>query len=79
MTASDEIVWLLKDGEWHDLKEITEKITLPKYKTEIAVSFLGEYDFIQFNEKDRKVRLQPAIHEFIYEIQRLEKEEALSH
>ena len=79
MTAIDEILWLLKDGEWHDLKEIKEKITLPKYKTEIAVSFLGEYDFIQFNEKDRKVRLQPAIHEFIYEIQRLEKEEALSH
>ena len=79
MTVIDEILWLLKDGKWHNLEEVTEKTTLSKYKTEIAVSFLWEYDFINFNKNDRKVRLQPTIHKFIYEIQRLEKEEALSH
>ena len=79
MTAIDEILWLLKDGEWHDLKEITEKTSLPKFKAEIAVSFLGKYDFILFNETARKVRLQPSMLDFIDEIQRIEKEEALSH
>ncbi len=78
MSAIDEILWVLKDGEWHDLKEITKKLALPKIKAEIAVSFLGEYDFIQLNKNDRRVKLQPSTLEFIKEIQRLEKE-TLSH
>ena len=74
MSAIDEILCLLKDGEWHDLKEITKKVALPKFKAEIAVSFLGEYDFIQLNKKVRRVKLQPSMFEFIEEIQHLEKE-----
>ena len=74
MSAIDEILWLLKDGEWHDLKEVTKKIALPKSKAEMAVSFLGEYDFIQLNENIKRVKLQPLILKFIEEIQRLEKE-----
>jgi len=73
MSAIDEILCLLKDGEWHDLKEITEKVALPKFKAEMAVSFLGEYDFIQLNENIGRVKLQPSILKFIEEIQRLEK------
>jgi DNA-binding IclR family transcriptional regulator len=78
MSAIDEILCLLKDGEWHDFEEITKKVDLPKFKAEIAVSFLEEYDFIQLNENIRRVKLQPSILKFIEEIQRLEKE-ALSH
>ena len=73
MSAIDEILCLLKDGEWHDLKEITKEVALPKFKAEMAVSFLGEYDFIQLNENIRRVKLQPSILKFIEEIQRLEK------
>ena len=78
MSIIDEILWLLKDGEWHDLKEIAEKAALPKVKAEMIVSFLGEYDFVQLNENTKKVRLQPPLLEFIKEIQRLEQETALS-
>jgi len=78
MSAIDEILCLLKDGEWHDLKEITKKVALPKFKAEMAVSFLLEYDFIQLNENIKRVKLQPSILKFIEEIQRLEKE-GLSH
>jgi DNA-binding IclR family transcriptional regulator len=74
MSAIDEILYLLKDGEWHELKEITKKVALPQFKVELAVNFLEEYDFIQLNESVRKVKLQPAILRFIEEIQRLEKE-----
>jgi hypothetical protein len=79
MSVIDEILWLLRDGEWHDLEEIKEFVSLPKFKVEIAVNFLGEYDFIQVNEKAGKVRLQPSILEFIKNIQRIEREEQLSH
>ena len=74
MSAIDKVLWLLKDGEWHDLTEITEKVALPKFKAEIVVSFLWEYDFIQLNKNVRRVKLQPSMLEFIEEIQRLEKE-----
>jgi len=73
MSAIDEILWLLKDGEWHDLKEVAKKVALPKSKAEMVASFLGEYDFIQLNENVKRVKLQPSMLEFIEEIQRLEK------
>jgi DNA-binding IclR family transcriptional regulator len=79
MSAIDEILWLLKDGEWHNVKEITEKVALPKFKAEMVVSFLGEYDFIQLNENTKRIKIQPSMLEFIEEIQRLEQEDASSH
>ena len=79
MSAFDEILWLLRDGKWHNLKEIGENIALSKFKAEIAVNFLGEYDFIQLNTKAKRIRLQPSILEFINKIQRIEEEETLSH
>jgi hypothetical protein len=79
MSVIDEVLWLLRDGEWHNLKEITENIALSKFKVEIAINFLGEYDFIQLNEKEEKIRLQPSILKFLKNIQRIEKEEQLSH
>jgi DNA-binding IclR family transcriptional regulator len=79
MSAIDEILLLLKDGEWHDLKEITEKIALPKVKAEMVVSFLSEYDFIQLNENHKKIKLKPPTHDFFEKIQRIEKEDDLRH
>jgi DNA-binding IclR family transcriptional regulator len=79
MSTIDEILWLLKDGEWHDLEEIAEKAEIPQVKAEMVVSFLGEYDFIQINKDLKKVKLKPSILEFFNEIQRIEKEDALRH
>ena len=74
MSAIDEILWLLEDGKWHELREIQKKVALPPIKTEIAVNFLGEYNFILLNEKTKKAKLQSSTRKFIKEIQRLEKE-----
>jgi len=79
LSVADEILWLLKDGKWHNLEEIIGECSLPKSKVKIAVNFLWEYDFIQVNEKGRKARLRPLMLKFIGEIQRVEKEEALSY
>jgi hypothetical protein len=79
MSVIDEILWLLSDGKWHDLKKLGEDIALSKFKVEIAINFLGEYNFVQQNTKTKMIRLQPSILEFINKIQRVEKEEALTH
>ncbi|MGD9130662.1 MAG: hypothetical protein PVH73_03715 [Candidatus Bathyarchaeota archaeon] len=78
MSAIDEIMWLLKDGKWHKLEEITKRLALPRIKAELAVSFLREYDFIQLNKNSGRAKLQPSTLEFVKGIQHLEKE-ALSH
>ena len=75
MSAIDEIVWLLKDGKWHDLKEVTQKAAVTQDKAEMIISFLGEYNFIQLNENVKRIKLQPSILEFFEEIQRLENAE----
>ena len=75
MLAIGEILLLLKDGEWHDLKEITQKLALSKNKAEMAVNFLREYDFVTLSE-DATVRIQPTILKFIETTQRLDKEDA---
>ena len=78
LSTIDEILWLLKDGRWHKLEEITEKSSLAKYKAKMAIGFLQEYSFIQVDENGRKARLYPPMLNFLDEIQRVEKKEILS-
>ena len=79
MSTIDEILWLLEDGEWHNLEEIAEKFEIPKKKAEMVLSFLVEYDFIQINDWGKRVKINPSIFKFFKDIQRIEKEDALSH
>jgi DNA-binding IclR family transcriptional regulator len=75
--AIDAVLRLLKDGEWHDLEEVAKKLATHKFRVEMIVSFLLDYGFIEFDKKDRKVRLNPVTREFIDEIHRVEEEEAM--
>jgi len=79
LSTLDEILWFLKDGKWHNLTEIIEKSPSTKPTTEMALSFLQEYNFIQIDENERKAKLHPPVLNFINEIQRVEKEEASTH
>ena len=79
MSTIDEILWLLEDGNWHNLEKIAEKAEISKVKAEMVASFLDEYDFIQINKDLKKAKLKPSILEFFYEIQRIEKEDDLRH
>jgi len=75
--VTDEVLQLLRDGKWHDLRDIIKKCSKPESKVEITISFLSEYGFIEVNKKRRKARLRPLMLEFFDEIQRLEKEPVL--
>ena len=73
----DEMLWLLKDGKWHNLREIIENSSFPKSEVKIGVSFLWEYHFIKLKRNGGKARLCPLMLRFIDEIRRVEREEAL--
>ncbi len=68
---------LLKDGNWHDLREITKKCSSNELRVEMIVNFLSKYDFMELDKKGRKARLRPLMLEFIDEIQHVREEEAL--
>jgi len=75
MSAIDDILWLLKDGKWHDVQEVTKTVALPKAKAKTVISFLSEYDFIQLDENEdaKKIKLKPSMLQFIEGIRRLEE------
>ena len=77
MWAIDEILITLKDGNWHDLSEITKRCSSNKLRVEIIVSFLSKYDFMELDKKRRKARLRPLMLEFMNEIQRVRIKEAV--
>ena len=72
MSTIDEVITFLKDGKWHDIQEVTEAVVMPKPRTEMVISFLSEYDFIQ-QESGKRIKLKASMLEFIEGIQRLEK------
>ncbi|UCE16194.1 MAG: hypothetical protein JSV12_00830 [Candidatus Bathyarchaeota archaeon] len=75
MWKIDEILMMLKDGNWHDLREIAKECASNEFRVQTIVSFLSKYDFMEL--KSRKARLRPLMLEFIDEIQRLREEEAI--
>jgi len=73
LLAVDEILELLKNGEWHGLREIADKTQLREFKVELITSFLAEYDFLEFNKKEKKIKLSPQLLLFLKKIEDIER------
>jgi len=71
----DEILDVLKNGKWHDIREISEKTHLRERKVEMITGFLAQYHFIELNRKERKTRLTQPLQEFLRRVQELEDKE----
>jgi predicted transcriptional regulator len=77
LSTIDEILELLEDGKWHDIKEVMEKSNLQEFKVEMIYAFLTEYTFIDFNKEQKKAKLTPATLKFLRETWRVKKRNAL--
>lgn len=75
MHVVNVILDLLEDGKWHSLTEIVEKSGLHEFKLEIATNFLAEYDFVELDKTNRKVRLAVSVVDFLKKIKHIEKDE----
>jgi len=74
MLSLDKILFILKDGEWQSIQSISESINVPQDKMTHIIGFLTEFDFIQLDNTQKKVKLQPPLFKFINELSRLEQE-----
>ena len=77
MPKVEDILRLLKNGKWHDLKEIREKTQLNDLKVKSVTKFLSQYNFIKLNEGEQKIKLDPSMKKFLKKIRQLEGEETL--
>ena len=78
MSAIDDVLELLKNGRWHDVREVVKMSRLHESKVEIVLGFLAEYKFIALNKEQQKAKLNPTMLKFLKEIQRLNKKNTLS-
>ena len=77
MPKVEDVLRLLENGKWHDLKEIEEKTQLNDLKVKSVTKFLAQYNFIKLDDKEQKVKLDPSMQIFLKKIRRLEGEEKL--
>ena len=74
MTARslEQILRLVRDGQWHDIDEVTERIHLSELKTQIITEFLANYGFIELDRKNRKIRISHSLAKFLRMISSVE-------
>jgi len=71
----DDILRLLENGEWHDLKEIEKKTQLHDLHIMSITKFLAQYNFIKLDKEGKKAKLGPSMQDFLKKIRQIEGEE----
>ena len=61
MENLDSFSSLMKDGRWHNLIEIAKNMQLSESKVEKNVHFFANANFATFNQKTKKVKLDPEL------------------
>ncbi|MGD8506066.1 MAG: hypothetical protein PVF15_05315 [Candidatus Bathyarchaeota archaeon] len=69
MFEIEQVVAVLKDGEWHELDEIGGKCTLSELEVESILGFLAEYGFIKTGGTGRKLKVDVSFKRFLEETQ----------
>ena len=75
MPTVEDILELLENGKWHDLKEIGEKIQLSDLEVESVTKFLAQHNFIKLDEEEQKAKLDLSTRHFLKRIRQLDGEE----
>jgi len=57
MELVDKALGLLRDGDWHNVNEVVEKLSVPEEKVKAILRFLADHHFISFNQHGRMIRI----------------------
>ncbi len=75
MPKVNDILELLENGKWHDLKKIGKKIQIQDLEIVSVAKFLAQYEFVRLDKKEKKAKLDSSMRDFLEKIRRLEGEE----
>jgi len=56
---------MLKDGQWHTIRELQQKMELNKKQVQQTIAFLREYSFIMIDETEKKIKLKETVRKFL--------------
>jgi len=65
MSAIDDVVDLLKNGEWHNLQDLAENLKLDEEKLQRIIRFLKSLDLIKLDEKQRRAQINTELKQLI--------------
>jgi DNA-binding IclR family transcriptional regulator len=65
MSAIDDVVDLLKNGEWHNLQDLAENLKLDEEKLQRIIQFLKSLDLIKLDEKQRRAQINTELKQLI--------------
>ena len=60
-----EILEILNDGQWHLLTEVKKKMKLTDDQVKQIADFLREYDFVEINDADKKIKIGEDVLKFL--------------
>ena len=60
-----EILGILNDGQWHLLAEVKKKMNLTDDQVKQIADFLREYDFVEINDADKKIKIGEDVLKFL--------------
>jgi len=60
-----KILEMLKDEQWHMLKEIQQKMKLSEKQVQQIIKFLKEYNFIMVDEESKEIKLEETVRRFL--------------
>jgi hypothetical protein len=50
---------IVKDGSWHNIEELSDKLNLPQDKLIELSRFLSEHGLAKYDEEENRIRLEP--------------------
>ena len=65
MQVMDKILCFLESRQWCSFQDVMDWCSLPQRQLGLVLIFLSQYDFIEVDEKEQKVRLAPCMVKFI--------------
>jgi len=57
MSKITMVLELLDDGKWHGIEELLLRLELSEREFREVAAFLGKYDFVKVDEKNRRVKI----------------------
>ena len=65
MSAIDDVVELLRDGEWHNLQDLANDLKLTPEKLQQIIQFLKSLELIELDKQQQKTQINKDLKQLI--------------
>jgi len=67
VSAINEVLELLSDGNWHNLAELSKSLKMPYEELDSIIHFLSKYGFVDISDDLIKVKMEKEFEELVTE------------